>query len=346
MVDISVIGARFARVLRAAAIVLVVVIAGRTSPAEARCGAGQFEAGNRCYPAGADVCSDGGFCRSGTHCSGSFCIHDGDIDCHNGHSCRAGLVCTADGCRDPSARPASGGSGCGSDVSGTGGPPMSRANCGSNPARIVQQRVQRQEFRRTMTSAGGGQRTNYTFSYGYSSSSARAYQEDPQVVYEKVKKECGSTPTADCAGRVINPDGLREDLKRRYYAADLKKRIAALQGPEEASIPQGGGNVSVERGGSTMAAPAAGVPPSDEQSLFCHAVLERLRSGDLGYARDELIPIECRRDQEIIAELAKIRAEHPYVTFSGPDTQNEIRKLLAPAVQGDESLEKQMPPEP
>lgn len=195
-----------------------------------------------------------------------------------------------------------------------------------------------------MNAAGGGQRTTYSFSYGYTSSSEVAYQEDPQVIYEKVKKECGASPTTECAGRVINPNGLREDLRRRFNEADLKRRLADIAGPVENAVPQGSGPASVERAGPAVAGPA--VPSSDEQSLFCLAVLERLRSGDLGYARDELIPAECRRDQEIIAALAKVKAEHPYVTFSGPDTDNEIARLLKPLVLGNDAVEKQIPPEP
>ena len=136
---------------------------------------------------------------------------------------------------------------------------------------------------------------------------------------------------------------MREQLKERL----LKAQIEAMNRRIEAAVPAGNAPTSVGPG-NTPPAPTSSTSPwsPDEQTLFCHVVLERVQSGDLGYSRDEQIPPECRRDQEIIAALAKAKAEHPFITFAGPDTENEITRLLKPVAEQDDAIRKQIPPEP
>ena len=182
----------------------------------------QAEAG-KCMPAGAQSCGGGDYCNPGSYCSSlkGKCVHNGDIDCHDGHACAPGFACApGGGCIDPHApaRNSSSGSGCGSDITGTGGGSQ-RTNCSPAQAQVIQQRVQRQDLRRKLLSVpgvpqGGQTASSYSYSYGYTSSQP-VYREDPQVIYEKVKQRCGATPTNDCAVGVINQDGTRRPIPRK-----------------------------------------------------------------------------------------------------------------------------------
>ena len=192
--------------------------------------------------------------------------------------------------------------------------------------------------------AGGGQTitTTYTQDYSYTESTAPVYREAPQVIYERVKKQCGDTPSADCAKQVIDPVSLRQQIRDSLEAGALKQQLAKVNQQIESGVPSGSGSGSPV--GTPPVAAASSVVP--EQTLFCHMIMERIQSGDMQYSRDEQIPPDCRRDQEIIDALKKSKADHPYVGVAGPDTDNEIAKLLRPLGSHDDTIKNQLPLEP